>query len=55
MSNTDLASLLQLFAVLVLLAPAGIYMMRNRRQSSRHLGIWGVIVVIIVAIALIFR
>lgn len=53
-SNMDLASILQLSAVLILLAPALVYMLRNKRQSLRHLGIWALIVAVVVAAVVIF-
>ncbi len=52
-SNMDLASILQLSAVLILLAPALVYMLRHKRQSLRHLGIWALIVAVVVAAVLI--
>ena len=54
MTQYDLASFLRLFALLVLLAPALIFMLRNRRQSVRHLAIWLAIAIIATVIAFVF-
>lgn len=54
MSKHDLASFLQLFAVLILVAPAGLYMLRHRRQSLRHLGIWALIAAVAAVAVILF-
>ena len=54
MTQYDLASFLRLFAVLILLAPALLFMLRNRRRSVRHLAIWAAIAAVVAVIAIIF-
>jgi len=49
----DLASFLRLFAVLILLAPALIFMLRNRRRSVRHLAIWVAIAAVVALVAFV--